>query len=129
MSTKQYDRRYNLAPVRNEKGELVKPNHAFSYQPLSKFKSGTRVLYYAGPHSTGVNNKWRQKWTGPWRIAHKTSKFRVKIVDDTGRGYDVDTDRLKLFKKFSKNEIMSYNNYEKTLKNLKKNKPIYSDED
>ena len=129
VSTKQYERRYNLAPTRDKDGNLVKPQHSFGYEPLSSFKKGMRVLYYVGPHQSGVNSKWRQKWTGPWRISHKTSKYRVKIVDSTGNGYDVDVDRLKLFKKFSKNQLMKYNNYEKILEKLERNKPIYSDED
>ena len=107
---------------------MVPPKHSFGFEPLSKFKKGAKVLYYAGPHHTGINGKWRQKWTGPWHIAYKTSKFRVKIVDNTGRGYDVDIDRLKLFKQM-KSELLNHSQYEQTLKKLQKNTPIYSDED
>ena len=129
MSKRQYDIRYNLAPKRDKDGNLIQPRHKFGYEPVKQFIKGAKVLYYAGPHRPGINSKWRQKWTGPWYIANKTGKFTVKIVDNNGKGYDVDIDRLKLFKSFQKGELMSYPQYEKLISKIRKDKPVYFDDD
>ena len=129
ISKRQYDNRYNLAPKRDKDGKLIGPRHSFGYQPINQFIKGAKVLYYAGPHRSGINSKWRQKWTGPWYIANKTGKFTVKIVDNNGKGYDVDIDRLKLFKSFKKDELLSYPQYEKLISKIRRDKPVYSDEE
>jgi len=129
MSKRQYDKRYNLASTRDKDGNLVKPKHNFGFQPVKEFIKGAKVLYYAGPQRTGINSKWRQKWTGPWYISKKTGKYSVKIIDNQGKGHDVDIDRLKLFKSFGKDELLDYPKYEQTIAKLKKDKPTYSDED
>ena len=129
ISKKQYDKRYNLAYTRDENGNLIKPKHNFSFQPIKNFIKGAKVLYYAGPHRSGINSKWRQRWTGPWYISDKTGKYTVKIIDNTGKGYDVDIDRLKLFKSFKKDELIDYPHFKKMMSDLKKDKPIYSDMD
>ena len=129
ISKRQYDVRYNLAPKRDKDGNLIKPRHKFGYEPVKQFIKGAKVLYYAGPHRPGINSKWRQKWTGPWYIANKTGKFTVKIVGNNGKGYDVDIDRLKLFKSFKKDELMSYPQYEKLISKIRKDKPVYSDDE
>ena len=53
----------------------------------------------------------------------------MKIIDNTGKVYDVDIDRLKLFKSFKKDELITYPKYEQILSKLKRDKPIYSDEE
>ena len=80
ISNKQYTKRYNLAPIRDENGNLIKPKHKFGFQPIKHFIKGAKVLYYAGPHRTGINGKWRQRWTGPWYISKKTGKYSVQII-------------------------------------------------
>ena len=125
VSQKQYDKRYNLAPKRDKDGKLIPPTHSFGFQSIDKFKKGAKVLYYAGPHRPGINHKWRQKWTGPWYISHKTGKYNVKIIDKKGKGYDVDIDRLKLFKTFKNKDIMKYTQFEDMLEKMKKDKPNY----
>ena len=129
ISKRQYDKRYNLAPVRDKDGNLIKPKHKFGFQSVKQFIKGAKVLYYAGPHRTGINSKWRQTWTGPWYISNKTGKYTVKIVDNNGKGYDIDIDRLKLFKSFKKDELIPYPKYEQTIAKIKRDKPIFSDDD
>ena len=129
ISQQQYDKRYNLAPTRDKHGKLVQPKHSFGFEPISKFKIGAKVLYYAGPHRPGINAKWRQKWTGPWHISNKVGKYRVKIVDNRGKGYEVDINRLKSFKQFKKNDLISYPEYKDTLEKLQKDKPTLSDDE
>ena len=115
ISRKQYDKRYNLAPTRDKDGKLIKPNHNFGFEPIKQFIKGAKVLYYAGPHRTGINSKWRQRWTGPWYISKKTGKFTVEIIDNLGKSYDVDIDRLKLFKSFKSDELIDYPKFEKMM--------------
>ena len=94
---------------------------------IKQFIKGAKVLYYAGPQRTGINSKWSQKWTGPWYISKKTGKYTVHIVDNKGKGYDVDIDRLKLFKSFKRDELIDYPKFETMMSKLNLDKPIYSD--
>ena len=48
-------------------------------------------------------------------------------MDNKGKGYDVDIDRLKLFKSFKKGELMDYPKFETMMSKLKLDKLIYSD--
>ena len=127
ISNKQYSKRYNLASIRDKDGNLIKPKHKFGFEPIKQFIKGAKVLYYAGPQRTGINSKWRQRWTGPWYISKKTGKYTVEIVDNKVKGYDIDIDRLKLFKSFKKGELIDYPKFELMMSKLKADKPIYSD--
>ena len=53
----------------------------------------------------------------------------MKIIDNHGKGYDVDIDRLKLFKSFKKDELITYSKYEQDISKIKKDKPVYSDDE
>ena len=128
ISKKQYDRRYNLVPQRDKDGNIIKFKHNFGYTPLSSFKTGVKVLYYIGPHK-GVNGKWRQRWTGPWRIAENSNAYNTKIMDNKGNARNVSLDRLKLFKQKDLEKLEKWSNYEKQLNKLNKNKNYLSDED
>ena len=108
---------------------MIKPKHNFGLEPIKHFIKGAKVLYYAGPHRTGINSKWRQRWTGPRYISKKNGKFTVEIIDNLGKSYDVDIDRLKLFKSFKSDELIDYPKFEKMMANLKIDKPIYSDDE
>ena len=124
---KQYDKKYNLAPVRDNKGNLVQPKHKFGFEPVSDFKQGLQVLYYVGPNR-GTNGKWRQTWTGPWRIHQKCGKYRVTIIDSRGKSKEVSIDRLKSFKASDEKDYYNYNEYLKLLKRLSKDKIFYISE-
>ena len=121
-SSKQYDERYNLAPKRDADGKIIPPKHQFGYEPMTKFELGKKVLYYVGPNQ-GTNGKWRQRWTGPWRIANRTGKYTVKILDLNGKSYNVSIDRLKLFKTNKNKQVLNPTNYNQTLRNLSRHKP------
>ena len=114
ITKKQYDKRYNLAPTRNEKGELVQPKHGFGYKPIEQFKKGIQVLYYVGPHQ-GINGKWRQVWTGPWTIVDKILPGKFKITGIGGKTKEISGDRLKIFNRKDKEDLDSWSNYESQL--------------
>ena len=89
-------------------GNLIKSNHNFGFQRVKEFSRGAKVLYYAGPHRTDINSKWRQTWTAPWYGSHKTRKYTVKIIDNNSKGYDMN--RLKLLS-FKNDELIPYPKY------------------
>ena len=111
ISKRQYDKRYNLAPKRDKDCDLKKSNHKFGFHPVKQFVDGAKVLYYAELHRTGVNKKWRQTWSGPWYISHITGKYALKIIDNNGKGHDIDIDRLKLYKSFKSDELIPYSKH------------------
>ena len=128
VSKQQYDKRYNLAPIRNEKGELIPPKHGFGYTPITEFKKGCSVLYYVGPHQC-VNGKWRQVWTGPWTIVDQILPGKFKISGIAGKTKDISGDRLKIFHRTDKDELASWSNYEDQLVSLEnKSKDIDTDD-
>ena len=53
----------------------------------------------------------------------------MKIIDNNGKGCDVDIDRLKLFKSFKKGELIQYPKYENTISKIQKDKPVFSDDE
>ena len=93
---------------------------------LSTFKQGQQVLYYVGP-SRGQNGKWRQRWTGSWRIHQKCGKFRVTIIDARGKTKEISVDRLKSFKSGDERDYYRYSEYLKQLKKLSKDQVYLSD--
>ena len=101
----------------HQSGKLVKPSHKFGFEPIAKFKRGVKVLYYVGPQR-GMNGKWRQRWTGPWRIDNKCGQYRVTIIDNQGKIKEVSFDRLKIFKQSEEKDYLNYEQYLKTLNRL-----------
>ena len=127
ISKSQYDEKYNLKPIRDEKGVVQKQKHSFGYQPIEKFVKGLKVLYYVGPLQ-GVNGKWSQTWTGPWTITKQIFEGKFEISDSNGKTKDVSGDRLKLFKTVEKDNYHTYDEYEKTMKTLTKHHENIQDE-
>ena len=119
VSKQQYDKRYNLAPVRNDKGELVPPKHGFGYTPISDFKKGCSVLYYVGPHKT-MNGKWRQVWTGPWTIVDQIYPGKFKITGVGNKYKYINGDRLKLFHRSDNESLEPWSNYEDQLESVER---------
>ena len=80
-----------------------------------ELKLGTKILYYIGDKHE-AQQKWRQKWTGPWLINSEViDHSTVQIADpENGNSKWVSVDRLKLFKQ-GKREVMKLKTYEKGL--------------
>ena len=128
ISKQQYDKRYNLAPIRNEKGKLVQPKHNFGYQHLDKFQKGIQVLYYVGPHK-GVNGKWRQVWTGPWTITDQVIPGTFKISGIGNQTKQISGDRLKIFKRSDNEKLAPWSNYNEQLDTLETQSQELDDEE
>ena len=90
---------------------MQKSNHPFSYEPISKYSNGQRVLYYIGPQP-GINGKWHQRWTGPWTITRGDGIHHVIISNKKGKTCKVSIDRLKIFKQKEMKEYMNWNEFE-----------------
>ena len=76
----------------------------------NKFKVGQYVLYFCGDRQVNAR-KWRQRWSGPWRITTCTND-RTRIIQDTDSGEQkcVTIDRLKMYNKDEYYTIDEYNN-------------------
>ena len=80
---------------------------------LKQFEPGKQVLYYVGDVPT-TTKKWRQHWSGPWRIMKRFNDRTVEIFDPSdGAKQTVTMDRLKLY---LENEYMTYDEYTNTMK-------------
>ena len=74
---------------------------------LQQFQPGKQVLYYVGDVPT-TTKKWRQHWSGPWRIMKRFNDRTVEIFDPSdGAKQTVTMDRLKLY---LENEYMTLYN-------------------
>ena len=80
-----------------------------------ELKQSKKVLYYIGDKEA-PQQKWRQKWSGPWVInSDVIDHSSVQIADPkTGNAKWVSVDRLKLFKNGDK-DIMKLSQYYKEL--------------
>ena len=80
-----------------------------------ELKQSRKVLYYIGDKEA-PQQKWRQKWSGPWVInSDVIDHSSVQIADPkTGNAKWVSVDRLKLFKNGDK-DIMKLSQYYKEL--------------
>ena len=80
---------------------------------LRDFQPGKLVLYYIGDIPTRTK-KWRQHWSGPWRILDRFDDRTVQIFDPTdGAKITVTMDRLKLY---LENEYLKHDEYVKLMK-------------
>ena len=80
---------------------------------LKQFQPGKRVLFYVGDIPT-TTKKWRQHWSGPWRILKRFNDRTVEIFDPSdGAKQTVTIDRLKIY---LENEHMKYDEYTKLMK-------------
>ena len=78
-----------------------------------ELKPNTKILYYIGDREA-PQQKWRQRWSGPWQIRGKViDDSTVEIVDpQNGNSKWVSVDRIKLYRKNDPDMIswMQYNN-------------------
>ena len=62
------------------------------------FKQGSKVLYFIGDKEV-LMRKWKQRWTGPWRIKKVLNDTTVIIYDkQTLNQIRVNKDRIKAYK-------------------------------
>ena len=80
---------------------------------LEQFQPGRRVLYYVGDVPT-TTKKWRQHWSGPWKIMKRINQRTVEIFDPSdGAKQPVTIDRLKLY---LENEYIKHDEYTQLMK-------------
>ena len=88
LDTKEiYDKKYNI--------------HKYKYTNKHMYKPGNEVVYYVGDRKV-VGRKWRQRWSGPWKIIHKLNERTLVIGDN----------KLKCKKTVSINRCKQYNSSE-----------------
>ena len=69
----------------------------YSDEQRRQFVAGKQVLYYIGDVSVAMK-KWKQKYSGPWRILQRLDNRTVVIVDPKDSvSMRVTIDRLKLY--------------------------------
>ena len=84
LSVKQYNSRWKIT-----ENKINKYKH--------KFKVGEQVLYFIGDKEWPMK-KWRERWTGPWRVDKIINNSSLIIADiTTGNQKRVSFDRIKLF--------------------------------
>ena len=99
ITKKEYDKKFNIS-------NNLENN-------LNDFQPGKRVLYYIGDIPTKTK-KWRQHWSGPWRILDRFDDRTVQIFDPSdGAKITVTMDRLKLY---LENEYLKHSEYQKLMK-------------
>ena len=86
LSANEYNKRNNIQEEK-DKAKILKT-----------FQKNDKILYYVGDRQT-VSKKWRQRWSGPWRIKSIDSEtVAIEIIDDeTQNSKYVSVDRIKLF--------------------------------
>ena len=95
LSVETYDKRWSLTPQRVGR-----------YR--QKFRPGKRVLYYVGDKRE-ARGKWRQKWTGPWRIDKQINDSTLIISDpSTGDQKRVSYDRIKIYNEIEQAQYLQY---------------------
>ena len=99
LSSKNYSKKWSITPTTIE-----------TYN--RHFRVGKSILYYIGDKRV-ARGKWKQKWTGPWRIQRKLNDSTLIISDpETGNQKRVTFDRIKLFKKFDDDEYIKQIKYD-----------------
>ena len=100
LSKKQYDTKYN-----------IERKQAYN---RANFWQGKKVLYYIGDKPV-EGKKWRQRWSGPWNVLKRINERTIIIGDkSSGATADVSVDRCKPYKK---DEMHSFENYDKMIRN------------
>ena len=95
ITKETYDRKYNIKDKMNKN--------------KNKFKVGQYVLYFCGDRQVTLR-KWRQRWSGPWRITTSLNdRSRIIEDEDSGEQKCVTIDRLKMYNKDKYYTIDEYN--------------------
>ena len=106
---KIYNKKYNIYEYK------IKKNNAI-------FNQGKYVLYSIGDIQI-ANRKWRQRWSGPWKILERTDD-RTAIIADSKVGLTkrVSINRLKLFDSSRFMTMKYYNDYYRKRIKIRNNK-------
>ena len=86
-SAKVYNQRTNIKHTEAQRAKI-----------LQTFGKGDLVLYYVGDRQVNMR-KWRQRWSGPWRIKSvDPTTLEIEIEDDkTNNSKHVSVDRIKAY--------------------------------
>ena len=83
---------------------ITKQNYNKKYKIYKKhkkkiqFKPGVKILYFIKDISV-KNHKWKQKWSGPWKILQRLDDRTLIITDPVDNIIErVSIDRCKIFK-------------------------------
>ena len=75
-----------------------------------KYKPNTKILYYVGDRQV-AQQKWRQRWSGPWLIRKLINDSTVEIGDmENDNSKFVSVDRIKLWN--NGNDTINYLKYQ-----------------
>ena len=95
LSIETYDKKWAISPERIE-----------NYR--NRYLVDRAVLYFVGDKRE-ARGKWKQKWTGPWRIAKQLNDSTVIITDpSTGDQKRVSYDRIKIYNAAEKAKYRKY---------------------
>ena len=84
LSMKSYNNKYNITPAKINRNRKI-------------FKTGNEVLYFIGDKQV-ARYKWREKWSGPWRVDKILNDSTIIIADPrNGDQKRVSIDRVKPF--------------------------------
>ena len=104
--------------------------HKITEQTIDKIKEkytkNTKVLYYIGDRQI-AQQKWRQRWSGPWIIHKLIDDSTVEIGDmETGNISTVSVDRIKLWNSgkdtWTHKQYSEYDEYKRTIINQATNR-------